>query len=162
MGYYNNYEEEGYIPPAKLNENRDFLKFILLSLLTCGIYNVVFFISFSFDLNKALSSRDGKKTMNYLFVIIIAAFTLNIVKLCWDYEVVGRISDELERREIDYDFSTSDFWKWQVLGSFILVGPFIYAYKLIHAMNLICHEYNVEQEENEKARLAKTFKSKSA
>lgn len=31
---------------------------------------------------------------------------------------------------------------WNILGSLIIVGPFIYTYKLLHAMNDLCADYN--------------------
>ena len=35
------------------------------------------------------------------------------------------------------------FWGWGILGSLILVGPFIYTHKLLTAMNLLSADYNV-------------------
>lgn len=35
------------------------------------------------------------------------------------------------------------FWLWGILGSLIAVGPFIYIYKLLHAMNDLSADYNV-------------------
>ena len=38
--------------------------------------------------------------------------------------------------------TASTFWLWEVLGSLIVVGPFIYHYKMLHAMNDLCASYN--------------------
>ncbi len=35
------------------------------------------------------------------------------------------------------------YWGWNVLGAWIVVGPFIYKYKLFKAMNLLSMHYNV-------------------
>ena len=45
-------------------------------------------------------------------------------------------------RNIAYNFSASDFWLWNVIGSIIVVGPFIYYHKLFKSCNLICKDYN--------------------
>ena len=40
-------------------------------------------------------------------------------------------------------FSAGSFWGWNVLGSLIVVGPFIYLHKMFKAMNLLAAHYNV-------------------
>lgn len=139
-------EEDRYIPPRKLEENRSFVKFLLLTIFTLGIYGIIFFISFSFDLDKVASRHDGKKTMNYLFAYLLSSFTLTVVMIVWFYGVSERITEELERREIDNPFTMSDFWMWYVVGSLFLVGPLVYHYKMLRAMNQLCRAYNEEQE----------------
>ncbi len=148
MPYYT--DDVGYVPPRKLDESRNFWKYLVFSFLTCGIYDIMFFMSFSFDIDKVASRHDGKKTINYLFAYIIGIFTLSIVRTCWFYDITNRVSAELVRRGIEYDFTISDFWKWAVLGELFIVGPFIYISKLIKAMNLLCRSYNEEREMNEK------------
>ncbi len=144
MAYY---DEEKYTPPEKLNENRDFLKFLLLNIVTIGLYRIFYYIPFSFDLDKVATRHDGKKTMNYLFALIFALFTFSIVMVIWYYGVYTRIKEEIERRKIDFELKPSDFWGWYFFGSWIIVGPYIFERKLMHAMNLLCAEYNREQEE---------------
>ena len=52
-------------PPAQLKTNRSLLKFILLSLITFGIYGIVVMSSISNDINLIAGRYDGKKTMHY-------------------------------------------------------------------------------------------------
>ncbi len=139
-------DEDRYIPPRKLTENRSFWKYLLLGIFTLGIYNIIFFISFSFDLDKVATRHDGRKTMNYMFAWLLSLFTLSVVMAIWHYGVASRIEEEFNRREIESDFSTTDFWLWYLVGSLFLVGPLVYHYKLFKAMNLLCHAYNEEQE----------------
>ena len=54
----------------------------------------------------------------------------------------GLLEEALKEREIEYGFTTSDFWIWQFVGSFFLIGHFVYVYKLCKAMNLLCADYN--------------------
>ena len=53
------------------------------------------------------------------------------------------VAGALTRRGIDYQFGAGTFWGWGILGSLILVGPFIYTHKLLTAMNLLSADYNV-------------------
>ncbi len=137
-------ETDRYVPAPPLRTDRNGIKFFLLAILTLGIYGCIFFISLSFDINKIASRHDGKKTMNYLFAAILAFFTFSIIMLFWHHSFTVRIRNELKRRKIGYKFGPSTFWLWNCLGSFIIVGPIIYAVKLCKAMNLLCEDYNKE------------------
>ena len=131
-------------PIAQLKTNRSLLKFILLSLVTFGIYSIVVMSSISTDINTIASRYDGKKTMHYCLVLfVLSGLTLGIFPLIWKHQLSERIGNELTRRGIDFQFGAKTFWLWGVLGSFILVGPFIYTHKLLQSMNLLCEDYNV-------------------
>lgn len=133
-------EEEKEKPRAKLTTNRSMWKLLILSFLTCGIYSIVFFIPFSFDLER-IHPSNGRQ-MNYIGAYFLALFTFSIVLDIWHYQIAKRIGEALEARKIDYEFGTGDFWKWLFFGSLILVGPFVYYHKLCRAMNLLCEDYN--------------------
>ena len=78
-------EEEKEKPRAKLATNRNMWKLMILSLLTCGIYTIIFFIPFSFDLER-IHPSSGKR-MNFLFAYILALFTFSIVIDIWNYQI---------------------------------------------------------------------------
>ena len=144
--YSYNDEEVKYQEP-KLKTDRNILTYTLLSILTLGIYSIIFYIPFSLDLEKVNPSGTRGKLMNYLSAYLLSLFTFAIVVQIWHYQVAERIEEALDRRRIDYEFGTSDFWKWNILGSLILVGPIIYNYKLFKAMNLLCESYNEEKDQ---------------
>jgi hypothetical protein len=82
--------------------------------------------------------------MNYLWAFILAYFTVSLVMVVWHYQVAAHVEDALKRRDIDYNFGTESFWIWYVAGSFFLVGPMVYFFKLCRAMNLLCEHYNAD------------------
>ncbi len=130
-------------PVGKLKTNKGLLKYILLSLLTFGIYGLVVMSSVSNDVNIVASRYDGKKSMHFcLLFFIIAPITLGIAYPVWFHKISNRIGNELKRRNVAYNFSCADFWLWNVIGSIIVVGPFIYFHKLFKATNLMCADYN--------------------
>lgn len=134
----------GSAPADKLRTNRGLLKFILLSMITFGIYGIVVLSHNSKEINQIASRYDGKKTMHYCLVAFIFSWlTLGIVPIVWFHRLSGRIGTELGRRGIDYKFGSRDFWLWNVLGALIVVGPFVYMHKFFHSMNLLCADYNV-------------------
>lgn len=131
-------------PVGQLKTNRGLLKFILLSVITLGIYAIVAMSSVSSDVNVICSRYDGKKTMHYcLLFFLVGPITLGIADLVWYHRISNRIGGELQRRGLGYDFGAKDFWLWGILGSLIVVGPFIYTHKLFKAMNALSENYNV-------------------
>lgn len=138
----NNYSQVK--PVGQLKTNRGLLKYIIFSIITFGIYPLVFMSSISNDVNIVCSRYDGKKTMHYcLLYFIVAPITFGIANFVWMHKISKRIGNELKRRNVGYSFGAADFWLWNILGSMIYVGPFIYYYKLSKSMNKMCENYNI-------------------
>ena len=132
-------------PARQLKTNKGLIKFILLTFITFGIYPIVVMSSVSESINIVAGRYDGKKTMHFcLLCFIVAPITFGIAGIVWYHKISNRIVDELRRRGISFSFGASDFWLWNVIGSIIVVGPFIYLHKLLKATNLICADYNVK------------------
>lgn len=131
-------------PIAQLKTNKSLVKYILLSIITFGIYGIVVLSSVSNSINVVATRYDGKRTMHYcLLFFLVGPITLGIAYLVWFHKISARIGNELSRRGINYSFGASDFWLWGILGSFIIVGPFVYLHKCFKATNFICEHYNI-------------------
>lgn len=130
-------------PVGQLNTSRSLLKFILLSIITLGIYSIVFYSSMSTNINIIASRYDGKKTMHYcLLFFLVGPITFGIAIIVWFHRISNRIGSELNRRNIDYKFGAADYWIFNILLAIVIVGPFIYLYKLCKAFNLVSQHYN--------------------
>lgn len=130
-------------PPAQLKANFGLFKTILLSVITFGIYGVYALGKAGSTLNIIAGRYDGKKTMSFWLVfLLLGTITFGIAYIVWFHKISARIGKEIVRREIQYSFGAGSFWLWNVLGSLILVGPFVYLHKLFKAMNLIIENYN--------------------
>ncbi len=122
------------------------VKFILLSLVTLGIYEIVVMSHVSEEINQVASPRDGKHTMHYCLVSFIFSWlTIGIVPLVWAHRLCDRIGNELQVRNLPFNFSAGSFWGWCFFGSLILVGPYIFLYKFFKAMNLVNADYNTKR-----------------
>ena len=132
-------------PPAdKIKTDRSLGMFIILSIVTFGIYPIVFYTKVSNDLNRIASRYDGKKTMHYcLLFFLVGPITFEIGTLVWFHRLSERVGMELQRRGYEKTISSDTYWLWGILGVFIIIGPFIYLYKLIGAMNQLAKDYNV-------------------
>ncbi len=129
-------------PANPLATGRGLAKMFFLGILTLGIYDMVILSRLPDELNIAASRYDGRKTMPYFAMLLISPFTLMVLPFVWYHNFCDRIRHELLRRRIDYKMGASTFWLWNILGSLILVGPFIFTHKLCKAMNLINKDYN--------------------
>ena len=130
-------------PVGQLNTTRGLLKFILLSIITLGIYSIVFFSGISNDINVIASRYDGRKTMHYcLLFFLVGPITFGIADIVWFHKISARIGSEMSRRRMQPTISAGTFWGWNVLGAIIVVGPFVYIYKLADAMNTLAADYN--------------------
>jgi hypothetical protein len=88
--------------------------------------------------------NDGKRSMNYLVMLLLSILALGIPYLVWHHRVCNRVSGELNRRNINslVPFGSHTFWIWGILGALILVGPFIYIFRLSKVMNRMSRDFN--------------------
>lgn len=130
-------------PAVQLRTDRGLAKMILLSLLTFGIYALVVESHIGEELNLIAGRHDGRRTMHFCLIYFLFSWlTLGIAPIVWYHRTSDRMHGELVRRQIDYDFGATDFWLWCILGSLIVIGPYVYIYKRMKAMNLINEDYN--------------------
>ena len=126
----------------RLPTKRGLGKMFFLGILTLGIYPVVIWSRIVTEINIAASRHDGRRTMPYFAMVTLTPVTLGILPLVWMHNFCCRIGDELNYRRINYKFGAKTFWLWGVLGSLILVGPFIFVHKLMKSMNLLNDDFN--------------------
>lgn len=134
--------EQSDKPRIQLPTKRSLAKMVFLGIITLGIYPLVIWCRIVTELNIAASRFDGERTMSWLGMTLLAPVTLFIYPLVWSHGFCRRVGAELGRRGIVYKFGASTFWLWNVLGMFILVGPFVFLHKLMKAMNLLNGDFN--------------------
>lgn len=130
-------------PMIQLPTKRGLAKMFFLGILTLGIYPLVIWCRIVTELNIAASRYDGERTMSCFGAFALAPITLGIYPFVWVHGLCRRVGTELKRRALGYEFGASDFWLWNILGSLILVGPFIFLHKLMKSMNKINGDFNV-------------------
>lgn len=151
-------------PVGQLYTQRSLVKWILLGIITLGIYNIVIMTGATDSLNTVASRYDGKKTMHYcLLYFLIAPITLGIGSLVWYHKMSNRVGDELARRGYERSVSASTYWLFCALPMFLapwfsiaafFIAPFgiasvaclalelVYYYKYLDAINKLCADYN--------------------
>lgn len=132
-------------PDIKLKTNRSLLKYFFLGAITLRIYDIVVMAHISKEINCIASPYDHRHTISYILVLFIFSWlTAGIYPLIWSTNFCDRIGDELSRRRIDYKFGAGTFWLWCILGTCIVIGPFVYIHKLMKSMNKLAEDYNTK------------------
>lgn len=122
-------------------KQRSLAVLILLSLVTCGIYAIVFFYQYTEDVNK-ICHGDGKSSMSYILVCLLSVITCGIYWFYWLYQQANRLYCAAPRYRMNFQEDGGTVLLWYLLGSFIIVGPFIALHILIKNMNAIAPVYN--------------------
>ncbi|NKF07676.1 DUF4234 domain-containing protein [Clostridium gasigenes] len=123
-------------------KNRSFWSYILLTIITFGIYGIIFMYNYTEDLNKTCEGT-GKPSKNYLIVILLSIITCGIYYYVWLYKQANRINQQGFSYSINIPETGSTILLWNILGSLLCgVGPLVGQYLMIKNFNLLAEEYN--------------------
>ena len=117
------------------------LAYILLSIVTFGIYGIYWTHKIAKDMN-TMCQGDGKKTRGFLFLFFISLITFGIYSFFWIFALGDRIQDNGPKYGLTFKESGTTILLWFILGSFIIVGPFIALHIIIKNTNALAEAYN--------------------
>ncbi len=117
----------------------NFWKFFLLGLVTFGIYNIYTMWHFTNGVNE-MCKNDGKKSMNYICVVLLSAVTLGIYGFYWYYTQGKRLYETAP----GYQTKVKENGMFYLLWILFLpgVGTMIAAYHLFKNYNAMAEVYN--------------------
>lgn len=126
-----------------MKTNRSFLAYILLTLVTCGIYELYFLWTLIRDTNE-ICREDGKHTPGLLKFILLSLVTCGIYSIIWWYNIADRLHVAGVRYNVDTEVSGSTVLLWILLGTVLGCGVLsLYAiYLVIRALNRLSVDYN--------------------
>ena len=125
-----------------INENRALWKYILFTILTCGIYSQYFIYSIAQDVNE-MCRDDGKQTGGLAKFIILSILTLGIYTWVWYYKLGNRLYDNAYRFGLRFSENGTSILLWNIFGVLICgIGPFIAMNIVIKKTNAMAHAYN--------------------
>lgn len=116
-------------------KERSLVAYYLFSILTLGIYALVFWGKYTKDVDK-LCQGDGKKTMKFKFVVLLSIVTFGIYGLIWRYKLTKRLNENAERYELKFSESGALVVVFTIFG--LVLGDFI----LIKNFNKMAKAYN--------------------
>jgi hypothetical protein len=123
-------------------EKRSLLKFVLLTIVTLGVYQLFFIYKLAKDVN-TICKEDGKKTGGLLAYIFLGMITFGIYQYVWIYMLADRLQDNAQRYNITIKEGPSMILLWYTVGTLIFfAGPFIAVHIVIKNINALADEYN--------------------
>jgi heme/copper-type cytochrome/quinol oxidase subunit 2 len=123
-------------------KRRSLLTLVLLSIITCGIYGIIFWYSYSDDMNR-ICKGDGKDTKNYIIVILLSFITCGIYYWVWLYGVGNRLSENAPRYGTNFQENGTTILLWMIVGSMLCgIGSFVAMHIMIKNMNELGDRYN--------------------
>lgn len=140
----NTYENVGkqQVYAEHLQSDRSLVAYILLSIITCGIYSYYFIYKMAHDINIACDG-DGKKTGGLVAFIVLSFITCGIYSWIWEYKLGNRLCTNAFRYGLSFQENGTTVLLWNIFGILICgIGPFIAMHILIKNSNAICMAYN--------------------
>lgn len=128
----------------RLQTDRGLLSYIVLTIITCGIYSYYFIYKMARDVNIACEG-DGESTGGLVQFILLSIITCGIYSWIWYYKLGNRLASNAGRYGITVQENGTTVLMWLIFGTFLCgIGSFIAMNILIKNTNKICEAYNRE------------------
>lgn len=128
--------------------NRGFYLYVLLNIVTCGIYGIYFWYCYNEDIN-IVCEGDGEPNMNYMLVWLFSILTCGVYGVYWNYKQVNRLKLIASRYGLEFAENGTTILMWFILGpSTLYLSNYVVAYILIKNMNRIAAVYNETMNSN--------------
>lgn len=135
----------GYTPNpggGPLKTDRSLLMYIILSIVTCGIYSWYFLYCMARDVNIACDG-DGENTPGLAQLIVFSLLTCGIYGYYWYYKLGNRLQANAPRYRLNIEENGTTVILWCLIGYLICgIGSYVAMYILIKNTNTICQAYN--------------------
>ncbi len=131
-----------FVPDPNMKLKKfNFAKYLILSLVTLGIYSIVVLYRFTKTVN-ILCDGDEKESPNYIVVYLLGIVTLGVYQLYWIYKQAERMQDIAPKYNCTISTSPVSILLWESFGSLIIVGQFIVWHHMFKNINRLIDNYN--------------------
>lgn len=128
--------------PGALRTDRDILMYVLLTIVTCGIYSYWYVYQMAQDTN-TICYQDGEETPGLLIYILLSIVTCGIYSYYWMYKVANRLQNNGPRYGVAIPEGGSDVLLWLILGMISCgICAFIGMNILMKNLNTLSDAYN--------------------
>ncbi len=122
--------------------DRSIWMYVLLSIVTCGIYSYYFVYKLAEDVND-LCEGDGENTSGIVAFILLGMVTCGIYTIVWWYKLANRLQANGPRYNVPIQENGTTYLLWVLLGSLLCgLGPFIALNFVIQNTNKLSVAYN--------------------
>ena len=128
--------------PFRLKTDRSLVVFILLNIVTCGIYSLFFIYALARDINVACAG-DGRDTAGLIKLILLSFITCGIYDWIWYYNLGNRLASNAPRYGMNFQENGTTILLWRLVGMLLCgIGPLIAMNIIIKNTNMLCGAYN--------------------
>lgn len=125
-----------------IREDRSIGMYILLSIITCGIYPCYFIYSIARDMNQ-MCEGDGKHTSGLVALILLSFLTCGIYSWYWYYAAGNRLAENAPRFGLHFEENGTTVLLWLIFGSLLCgIGIFVAMNIIIKNCNQMARVYN--------------------
>ena len=130
----------GYAP---IKTDRGVIGWLLLSIVTCGIYSYYFLYCLARDIN-VMCQDDGDSTPGLAAFILLSFVTCGFYALYWYYKVGNRLQANAPRYGLMFQENGTTVLMWQIVGALLCgLGPIFAMNIIIKNTNAMATAYNV-------------------
>ncbi len=125
-----------------IRADRSLFKYIIFTILTCGIYSYVFIYQLAQDMN-IICDGDGEETAGLFQLVLFSILTCGIYSWIWYYKLGNRMANNGPKYGLHIQENGTTILLWFIFGSLIFgVGAFVAIYFLIRNINDLATAYN--------------------
>lgn len=144
QSYQQAYQQPNYGAPAgaqTVQADRSLLVYIVLSIVTCGIYSWWFTYKLAQDMNTVC--KDGDNTPGLAAYILFSIITCGIYAYWWQYKIGNRQQANAAIYGFVINENGTTILLWDIVGLLLCgLGPFIAMNIIIKNMNKLAAAYN--------------------
>lgn len=128
-----------------MKTNRSLMGYILLTIITCGIYPLFFWHGYVRDVNQ-ICAGDGRNTNGIVMLFVLSLLTLGIYGFVWEYGMQNRLRDNAQRYNAGIIPGGGSVLGWQIFGSLLFgIGSFVAMYIQIDSLNRMAYAYTARR-----------------
>lgn len=134
------------VGPGKqsMETDRSFVKILLLSFVTLGIYGIYALNKISQDV-AVMCAGDNDEMPSYLKAFLLSLITFGIYGIWWTYRFGNRLQNNAARYGLSFTESGTTLLLWQLLGSLLCgIGPLVAFYLIVKNVNALSAAYNAQ------------------
>lgn len=117
----------GYGP---VKSDRSLIGWLLLSIVTCGIYSYYFLYCLARDIN-TMCQEDGDSTPGIAAFILLSFVTCGFYALYWYYKIGNRLQANAPRYGLVFQENGTTILMWQIVGALLCCLGSIFAMNII-------------------------------
>lgn len=133
------------VPPAMtapVKSDRSVIMWLLLTLVTCGIYNYYFVYCLAHDVN-TMCQGDGDSTPSLVVFILLSFVTCGLYSYYWYYKIGNRLQANAPRYGLMFQENGTTILLWQFVGALLCcLGPIFAMNIIIKNTNALAASYN--------------------